>query len=282
VEINRHAATPTSTLLDLLSLTDNTSRAILVQCLSKLEGLQMKIARVKDLNASEERVAEVAEVELLKTNPDNARLAPALSDLSLSIAHFSAFISNLSREDLGKDLSAKYKFFEMATQVEAIQQTEMTTAIDRWHAALESVVKQLQIVLPKDWRPKVIDDFDPEYVKKHILVQTLISGLGSDYAPAVLWLNQLEKNEYVFNAYTDRYGDDLQKAKGMLKDTRDIVACILSYNLIINKWPKAQVGDRRQQLKDLKKKLKLKLGKDFELPDTVATRLQSAESGDKK
>ena len=68
----------------------------------------------------------------------------------------------------------------------------------------------------------------------------------------------------------------------MLKDTRDIVACILSYNLIINKWPKAQVGDRRQQLKDLKKKLKLKLGKDFELPDTVATRLQSAVSGDKK
>ena len=153
----------------------------------------MKIARVKSLNAEEERVAEVAEVELLNIDPDRAWLAPALSELSLSIAHFSAFISNMSREDLGSDLSAKYKFFEMATQVEAIQQTQMTTAIDRWHAALDAVVTQLQTVLPKDRRPKVIDDFDSEYVKKHILVQTLITGLGSDYTPAVTWMNSLEK-----------------------------------------------------------------------------------------
>ena len=66
-----------------------------------------------------------------------------------------------------------------------------------------------------------------------------------------------------------------------MKDTRDIPACIRSYNLMINKLPKVQVGDRRQQLKDLKKKMKAKLGKDFALPDKVATWLQSAVS-DKK
>ena len=99
----------------------------------------MKIARVKMLSNEEERVAEVEEAALLKTEPDKARLAPALSDLAATIAHFSAFVANIPREDLSSSLLTPYKFSDMARQATVIQEQEMNKSLDRWKDALDNI-----------------------------------------------------------------------------------------------------------------------------------------------
>ena len=270
-------ATPISTLVDLQSLTDRTLQSKLIQVLSKVEELQMKVVHVKGLNSEEDRVAEVQEVALLKTEADKARLSPALADLAVSVTHFSAYVANLSGVDLSNHLFVQYKFSEMPRLFMDIQEQQLISALERWHSALLSVCKQLTDVLPQGWRPNdVVDDYDPVYVKEYILVQSLITGLGSDYVPASTWLSSLAKTEYVYNAYKERYTEDLQKCEEIFKDSRDMCACILAYNTLVNKWPKATPSEKRQQLKDLRKKFKHKLGKSYEMPELVNNRLQQA------
>ena len=274
--LQQHVATPTATLVELLALTDRVEEHKLVQVLSEVESLQIKFARLKMLNKEEERVTEVMEeIALLKTDPVKARLAPAIAELSTAITRFSAFIANIPSDELSSKSFAPYKFEDMARQAAALHESEKIRALDRWHTALDAVCQQLRKVLPKDWRPKTIAEYDVEYVASRILVQSLITGLGSDYVSASTWLAGLQEIESVWDAYKTRHEKSVDSITETLKDTRDIVSCILGYNMMLYKWPKVSATERRQQLKDLRKKLKGKLGKKYDMPEGMANRLQA-------
>ena len=75
----RHVVTPTLSVLDALSQSDRVDQCKLIQVLSKLEAVQMKTSEVMML---EDRVCEVDDVAVFKSDPRQARLAPALQSLN--------------------------------------------------------------------------------------------------------------------------------------------------------------------------------------------------------
>ena len=64
--------------------------------------------------------------------------------------------------------------------------------------------------------------------------------------------------------------------KDTLSDTRNLAAVILGYNCIIGKFPKASAADRGQFATDIKKRLKTKFGRDYEMPQAMADRIAAA------
>ena len=222
----------------------------------------MLVAKVRMLNCEEDRVAEVEEVSLLKVDPVQARLAPSLADLSMEIARFAAFVANIASEDLDSEQLTPYKFREMAQQFTKLQEQQMLRAFERWHSALVTVRTSVEGVIPTGWRSLVVDEYDPACVKEHLLVQSFISGLGSDYVPAATWLNQLEEKVQPLHVqYVERYKQEHDQCIEIFKDSKDICACILAYNCLVNKRPKAKSADnRRQDLKDLRNKVAIDIG----------------------
>ena len=201
--LTRHVSTPTTTVLDVLSQTDLVEQCKLVQVLSKLEVAQMKTSEVMMLNVEEDRVCEVDDIAMLKSDPQSARLAPALQSLKSVTRDFSLLLANVPQETLQSDTFAPYKFTTATDQLEIIYTTELNKALDRWKACLEVVCHQLTTVTPSDWKDKALDSYDKTYVDSRILVQTLITGLGCDYVPACAWLTALETNcEPIMNAFT--------------------------------------------------------------------------------
>ena len=122
----------------------------------------MLLASVTMLNIEEDRVIEVDDAALLKTDCDKARLAPQLASL------------------------------------ETIHTKQLFKAIDRWHGALEGVTSDQQKVIPTEWKEKALNEYDQSYVDSKILVQSLITGLGSEYTAASSWLLSLTKIPYVY------------------------------------------------------------------------------------
>ena len=275
--LTRHVVTPTSSVLDVLSQTDQVEQCKLIQVLSKLEAVQMKTSQVMMLNVEEDRVCEVDDVAMLKSDPQTARLAPALQALKSSTRDVSLFLANVPQETLQTETFALYKFTTATDQLETIYTTELNKALDRWKACLEVVCQQLTSVTPSDWKDKALDSYDKTFIDSRILVQTLITGLGTDYPPACACLTALETNsEPIMTAFTERWDKEVKGFKAILSDTRDLVSCILAYNVMQNKFPKATAADRRQSFKDLKKKLKSKFGKTYEMPAKIADRVQAA------
>ena len=162
----------------------------------------------------------------------------------------------MPQETFQSDAFAQYKFTTATDQLEAIRTKELNKALDRWKACLETVCHQLDSVTPSDWKEKVLDSYHEPYVRSRILVQTLITELGNDYVPASTWLKALEAREPPMLAFDERWKAEVQGFITSLESTRDLVACILAYNIMLNKCLKASASDKRQSFKDLKKKLK--------------------------
>ena len=122
---------------------------------------------------------------------------------------------------------------------------------------MHSVCSGLSDVIPHDWRSKTIATFDATYVRSKILSRDLISRLGTDYLVASSWLTSAadDKLVVVYNAMKTSFGDDIAEYHVTLANTRDLVAAILLYNVMIHKFvPTLSATDRRQALKDTKKK----------------------------
>jgi len=271
-----HSETPSATLVDVLALTNRTLESKLTQVLTQLEVVQIQVAQVKMLNLEEDRIVEVEETGVLKTDVERARLGPALVELVKNMDYFAAFVTNVSQDDMTSTLFAPYKLFDATRQFTMIHESELHRALDRWHGCLDTVCKALVMVLPENWKVSVIDTYDVDYVKSNVLVQSLITSLGSEYMSCSMWIASMKKISPLHVAFKSRHGTELQGFEEILADARDMAACVLAYNIMLNKFPKATPGDRRQQIKDLKKKLKAKLGKEYELPESVANRLTSA------
>ena len=182
----------------------------------------------------------------------------------------------MPQETFQSDAFAQYKFTTATHQMEAIYTKEPNKALDRWKACLETVCHQLDSVTPSDWKEKVLDSYDEPYARSRILLQTLITRLGNDYVPASTWLKALEAMEPIMLAFKERWKAEVQGFITTLESTRDLVACILAYNAMVNKSPESSASDRIQSFKDLKKKLKHKFGKSYEMPTKISDRVQAA------
>ena len=179
----------------------------------------------------------------------------------------------MPQETVQSDAFAQYKFTTATDQLEAIYTKELNKALDRWKACLETVCHQLDSVTPSDWKEKVLYYDDEPYIRSRILVQTLITGLGNDYVPASTWLKALEVMEPIMLAFKERWKAEVQGFITTFESTRDVVACILAYNVMVNTFPKTSASDRRQSIKDLKKKLQHNFGKSYEMPANMSDRV---------
>ena len=104
----------------------------------------------------------------------------------------------------------------------------------------------------------------------------MITGLGSDYIAASSWLLALSNIPYLYAEFKKRWTNHVETYGTVLHDTRDLVSTILTYNMIQNKYQGASAADRRQSLKDSKKKLRVKFGKDYDMPLAMNDRAQAA------
>ena len=233
----------------------------------------MKTSEVMMLNVEEDRVCEVDDVAMLKSDPQQARLAPALQSLNSIIRDFSLFVANVPQKTFQSDGFAQYNFTTATDHLEAIYTKELNKALDRWKACLETVCHQLDSVTPSDWKEKVLDYYDEPYARSRILVQTLITGLGNNYVPASTWLKALEVMEPIMLAFKERWKAEVRGFITTLESTRDLVACILAYNAMVNTFPKTSAADRMQSFKDLKKKLKHTFGTSHEMPAKISDRV---------
>ena len=93
---------PTQAVLfiDALSMSNRTQETFLVQALCKLEECQIALADCNRLSKEEDRLCDVDESSLLKTDLEGARLAPALVRLRQCIEGFATFIASLPGADL--------------------------------------------------------------------------------------------------------------------------------------------------------------------------------------
>ena len=128
----RHGPTPVGTLVDVLSMASRSEESSLVQVLSKLEGLQMLMARCRMLNVEEDRLIEVDEAALLKTDATSARLAPTLAELSDKTREFVLFLSNVPAATINSEVFAPYQFSNVAEQLDQFYKLELKKATDRW------------------------------------------------------------------------------------------------------------------------------------------------------
>ena len=78
------------------------------------------------------------------------------------------------------------------------------------------------------------------------------------------------------DAFKEAHKQSVEEFETVLTDACDLSATILAYNVLIHQFPKKSQNDRRQSLKDLRKKLKAKIGKSYSMPSQVSDRLQQA------
>ena len=272
--------TPSTLLVDMLSLAGRRDEVLLILALAKLEVCQIDIAKVKVLSREEDRLTDVEEVALLQCDLENARLAPALISLSSSIKSFATFISGLASADLGKEPLEKYKFPDATKTLTDIFEHEMQLAIDRWKDVLVGACTEIKKAFPANWKEKSITAYDVDYVKGKLLVQTVIDKLGNDYGPIGHWLRSLDKecHDSIRVAFEKRWEAELKECRTVISDAVALTCVILSYNVLTFAMPKQTSVKRRQSVKDLRKKLKVKFGKKCEIPDEVSLRLTDAIS----
>ena len=104
----RHTLTPTSTLVDVLAISNMNVKCKVVQVLSRLEMLQVRIAETKSLNDEEDRVVDVEEANILRMEPAKARLAPCLAELALMSNDFASFLASIPRQEMTTEEFKEY------------------------------------------------------------------------------------------------------------------------------------------------------------------------------
>ena len=77
----------------------------------------------------------------------------------------------------------------------------------------------------------------------------------------------------------DRWKAEIKETREVASDAVSFASTILAYHVLIYKFKNLNSGERRQHVKDVKKKIKLKLGKDAVIPEAVHDRLMGAISG---
>ena len=152
-------------------------------------------------------------------------------------------------------------------------------AIDRWKIALESICGSYSRAIPENWRKRSIEECDESFIKNKIVSHSLVEGLGSDYMPVRYWLVSLKEMPVMHTHCTDRYKEEVASYFKTLDDVVVIVAVMLSYNCLHFKFPKVDAEKRRTALKELRRTVKGKFGKDVEIPGNISDRLQAAISG---
>ena len=279
VELSKHTATSTATLIDALAMTGEKQPIRLIQTMAMLEKSQMLVAQAKVLNGEEDKVSEVDDCAIIRVTLEGAKLGPVLEQLEASTKEYAAFLSNVPRADHEHETFKKFNLQDMTRQLDALRETETNKALDRWHTALSAVCSGLSSIIPEGWKLKAIDAFDSEWVKSKLLTQSMINNLGSDFMHVHRWLEGLVKITSVHKAFSNRYEEDLDSFKEVIANTRLLVGCVLAYNLLLNKFSKASVStiEKRQAWKDLKKKIKSKLDGEM-LPDKVVDRMLAAIS----
>ena len=192
-DLASHPLTDITTLVDVVSPSNKQAESKVVQVMSRLEKVQVAIAKVKSLQDEEDRVADIEESALLKTEPEKARLAPALSELMALSKRFAALLAAFPHGDLTSAEFDMYKPLDFTRQITEILNFEVSKALDRWHSALESVCTRITQIVPDQWRERAVDEHDADFVKQKTLQQHLIARLDTDYLSASVWLGSLEK-----------------------------------------------------------------------------------------
>ena len=280
-QLTNRKPTESASFLDALSASEHVVEAKLVQVLCKLELCQHEITACKLLNKEEDRVADIDIVSLLRMDPVQAKLAPSFISLDTHIKSFTCFKSTLSEAELASALMAPYKLELMTTQLDHQLRVQMEKAIARWKEALTLVQDRVVPALPEHWKARVVESCDETFINNKILTKALVDSLGSDYQAACTWIAGIHstKLELIPCSFATLHVGFLKQVTDVVHDARALVSCVLGYNILYNRMPKQSALERRQSLKDLKKKIKAKFGSDTVLPPKVLDRLSSAIAG---
>jgi hypothetical protein len=156
---------------------------------------------------------------------------------------------------------------------------EHKKAIDRWQVALASICGKYTRVMPESWQQRCVERCDEDFIKGKIVCQALVEGLGAEYMSVHGWLANLKTLNVIYGHCLARYEFEMASHYKTVDDVVTIVAVMLSYNTLYFKFPKVDAEKRRAALKDLRKKIKTKLGKNVTIPSNISDRLQAGITG---
>ena len=92
VELSKHTATSTATLIDALAMTGEKQSIRLIQTMAMLEKSQMLVAQAKVFNGEEDKVSEVDDCAIIRVTLEGAKLGPVLEQLEASTKEYAAFL----------------------------------------------------------------------------------------------------------------------------------------------------------------------------------------------
>ena len=211
---------------------------------------------MKMLSAEEERVCDIDDVSLLKTDLQQAKLGPALCTFKASVEELATYIAFVPSAEISAEPMNKYFWSDIIRSLDALHQQELNIAIDRWKDLCVNLCNDIRQAFPDQWKAKAIDTYDEQYVRGKVLQQSVIDGLGSDYSYLNLWFKGLEEIKPIHEAFQKRWETELKHCKEATIDAVDLTATILCYNTMIFNLPKQSPGERRQSYKDVKIKSK--------------------------
>ena len=91
---------------------------------------------------------------------------------------------------------------------------------------------------------RVLDTADKEYIEGNMLSKVLIDSMGADYLPAGKWVAGLCELEVVKVGFQRRYLSELAEYTETVSDAKILVACVLAYNCLYNRYPKQSTQER--------------------------------------
>ena len=109
-------------LVSILSATDDTCMAVLVDILAKLESVQIGMAKLKSLGAEEEEVATVDECLLLKSDLGANSIGAAMMQIGMAVKGLTTHIGYIPSDKLQSEVFKKYNLVDMANRLEALRQ----------------------------------------------------------------------------------------------------------------------------------------------------------------
>ena len=243
----RLPATPSDHLLAMLSAIGERSTATLVDILSKLEDIQIQMAALKDLGNEEEQVSLVGESLILNRDLAANLFAPTSNTLGAAIRTWASRISGVPPELLKNEEFLGYDFVEMAENMEISRKDELARACTRWMHSLLVSCTQMKSSTPADWKTKARDDYDKTFGAETLLDERLLVafGTGTGYVHTKKWLDSLEQFDEIGKLMEEQSPGELASFRDISEDVKSIVGMILTYNLMVHRFPTMAVADWR-------------------------------------
>ena len=189
-----------------------------------LDAVQVQLAICKVQRSEEDKNTAGSEfMNLFKVAPTS--IADSITKLDTTARAFAR--TRQTTLALWPVSAAKYDIEDVATQVKALWDKQITATLTAWSNALIKAETKLVGCLPKDWEKFARDDYDNNWVIENFLTPTALKNIGTGYTQVQAFVDTLD----------EQYAEISERMEAEQQTT--IIACLLTYlrTYVFIDWP---------------------------------------------